>query len=337
MFKPNPDDKSRRIRLEPQEVAKKNAEILQKAKDILKKLDEGENFAQLAAEYSEHSSNKNGGDIGFITKDMMPSYFSGPAFALKKDKYTKTPVMTPKGVYIIKVTDRADLTEKNIDRIIEDKNQRNRIKSFLLLRYLNDYYSRLENADDVEFLYKKNKANNITGILFRIGSKEYTMADLYKYMEKRMRRDKFEKEYANGKIRDRFKPMLIEKYFKNLLRNREAVRLEVEKKPGYLKEYKEKEINMIIGEYMEDRLNTNIFISDQEIQEEYEKGKKTKYFERVKENDTLVNKPKPLDLVKGEIIEELKKKTLRAKARAQRQNLLDLYELKIDETALQGN
>ncbi|MBN2418235.1 MAG: peptidylprolyl isomerase [Deltaproteobacteria bacterium] len=336
-FKPNPDDKSKRIRLEPQEIANKIDDLLLKSRDIINKLDKGESFEKLASEFSEDSNKKNGGDMGYIYKEMMPAYFSDPAFRLNKGEYTKTPVVTPKGIYIIKVTDKTKLTEKNIDNIIEDRKQRDRIKALLDVRYQKKYLAELEKADDVKFYYKKGNTYSNTDVLFKIGSNEYTITDIEKLIEKRATPEELDKMYKNGSIPDNTKFNFVEQCFKNLVWSREALRLGVDKLPEYLKELKEREINIVVAEYLMSRFSNEIIISDQEIMEEYEKEKETKYSDKVMENGVVVNKPVPLDVVKDEIIDKLKKDFDLQRANNWRKTIFEEYTFKINEAALQGN
>ncbi|MBN1907455.1 MAG: peptidylprolyl isomerase [Deltaproteobacteria bacterium] len=334
MFKPNPDNQKKRAKFEPQEVAKKFDELLLKAKDIISKLDKGESFEKLASEHSEDSNKKYDGDMGYIVRGMMPDYFCDPAFKLKKGEYTKTPVMTQQGVYIIKVTDKADLTDKNIDDIIEDKKQRDRIKTQLALQYKKNYLEALEKTDDVKNYYEKGKTFNNTDVLFKIGSKEYAISDIEKIIEKRTTPDELEKIYKNGTIPDITKFNFAEQCFKNLIWTREAARLGIDKMAEYVKEVKEKEINLIMAEYMEAKLSKENIISDQEITEEYEKDKETKYSDKVMENGVVINKPVPLDDVKDEIIDKLKKNIDRQRAQEWRRDIFEEYIFKINETAL---
>ena len=75
-----------------------------KAKEIIKQLDKGADFAKLAKENSTDPSAKgNAGDLGWFKKgDMLPA-FSDAAFALKPGEITKTPVKTRFGYHIIKL------------------------------------------------------------------------------------------------------------------------------------------------------------------------------------------------------------------------------------------
>lgn len=85
---------------EDKEKAKKEA--YKKAEDIIKKLDNGEDFAKLAKKYSQDESNaKNGGELGYFNKDEMDASFWNAALALKKNEYSKEPVESAYGYHII--------------------------------------------------------------------------------------------------------------------------------------------------------------------------------------------------------------------------------------------
>ncbi len=336
LYKKDPKDKTRKIKLENQEVAAKTDELLSKAKEIIQRLDSGEDFEKLSIQFSEDSNKTNGGDLGYIVKEMMPAYFSEPAFGLEVGEYTKTPVMTPKGVYIIRLTHKAGITEKNIDRIIENESQRNRVKDFLTRQYITNYIAELMNADDVAFLYKKNGSYNNTDVLFRVGAREYTVADLEKVIENRSTQDDVDRLYKKSNMPEKMKFDIAKRTFSGLLYTREAVALGVEKNPDYLKELKEKEINLIMSGYLSVQASKDIFLSDQEIIEEYEKEKNRKYSEKAKEDGVVVNKPVPFEVVREEIIEDLKKKTQNQRARAWKRKILDEYDFTINEAALEG-
>lgn len=72
------------------------------AKDIIKKLEEGAKFADLAKQYSKDKSNaENGGDLGYFTQGDMVKEFGDAAFAMKKGEFTKAPVKTQFGYHVI--------------------------------------------------------------------------------------------------------------------------------------------------------------------------------------------------------------------------------------------
>lgn len=111
-----------------EEVSKLYEEALSKAKDIIKKLDDGEDFDELAKEYSaDKSNNSKGGDLGWFNTGEMDDAFDDVAFRLKKGEYTKEPVKTSYGYHIILKTDEkdkpklADVKDTIIDTLVKEK------------------------------------------------------------------------------------------------------------------------------------------------------------------------------------------------------------------------
>ncbi len=71
------------------------------ARDILKKLDEGKSFEQLAQDFSLCGSSISGGDLGEFSKGMMVSSFEKALLQLQKDEVSGV-VKTQFGFHIIK-------------------------------------------------------------------------------------------------------------------------------------------------------------------------------------------------------------------------------------------
>ncbi|HET8945809.1 MAG TPA: peptidyl-prolyl cis-trans isomerase [Candidatus Polarisedimenticolia bacterium] len=80
------------------------AKIEAKAKDVLKRVKAGEDFAALAKKFSEDSTAANGGDLNFFGRGQMVKEFEEAAFALPVGG-TSDLVKTTYGWHIIKVTD----------------------------------------------------------------------------------------------------------------------------------------------------------------------------------------------------------------------------------------
>ncbi len=76
-------------------------ETEEKAKEVIAKLNKGEDFVKLAGEYSKDSV----ADLGYFTAEMMVPEFSKAAFAMNKGEYSKTPVKTEFGYHVILVED----------------------------------------------------------------------------------------------------------------------------------------------------------------------------------------------------------------------------------------
>jgi len=92
-----------------EEKEKAEKEAKKTAQNIIKKLKNGEDFDKLAKKYSDDSSNANkGGDLGWVSTGDMVEEFDAAAFALKKGKYTTSPVKTTYGYHIIYKVDEKD-------------------------------------------------------------------------------------------------------------------------------------------------------------------------------------------------------------------------------------
>ena len=86
------------------EKAEKAAEkaALEEAKGLIKKLDEGANFDDLAKENSDDTASaKNGGAINNVTKEGYVAEFYNAAYKLEEGKYTAEPVKSEYGYHII--------------------------------------------------------------------------------------------------------------------------------------------------------------------------------------------------------------------------------------------
>lgn len=85
------------------------------AKEIEEKLKAGEDFAELAKEYSEDPGSKElGGDLGFFPRGMMVPEFEEAAFNAEIGKVTE-PVKSEHGYHIIKVEEKKEGNEANYE------------------------------------------------------------------------------------------------------------------------------------------------------------------------------------------------------------------------------
>ena len=121
---------------EQKEEAEKQAE------DIIKKLDNKEDFSALAKKYSDDTATaKKGGDLGWVSTGDMVAEFDAAAFKLKKGKYTTSPVKTTYGYHIIyKVDEKEKPTLKDSKKTIIDALVKQKLEDDKAL-----YYTALDN------------------------------------------------------------------------------------------------------------------------------------------------------------------------------------------------
>ncbi|MFK5978799.1 MAG: peptidylprolyl isomerase [Rhizobiaceae bacterium] len=74
----------------------------EEAEAVIKELDEGKDFAELAKEKSTGPSGANGGDLGFFGRGQMVPPFEKAVFAMADGEYSKEPVQTDFGFHVIK-------------------------------------------------------------------------------------------------------------------------------------------------------------------------------------------------------------------------------------------
>ena len=72
------------------------------AEDLLKKINEGFDFAELAQKFSTCPSAKNGGDLGPIRPGQADEDFEEASVKLKVDEITQKPIRTKFGYHLIK-------------------------------------------------------------------------------------------------------------------------------------------------------------------------------------------------------------------------------------------
>lgn len=124
------------------EVNKEKKEKLkEKAQSILDKVNNNEDFASLAKEYSDDkNSGKDGGDLGYFAKNDKNIEFTKEVFKLDVNQVSNL-IETSYGYHIVKVTDKITVT-KTLEESKDD------IKT----KILNEKYTK-----HIDSLYKKGK------------------------------------------------------------------------------------------------------------------------------------------------------------------------------------
>ncbi|WP_020593209.1 peptidylprolyl isomerase [Kiloniella laminariae] len=87
------------------------------AKGLIKELDEGADFAELATQKSTGPSGPTGGDLGFFRKEQMVGPFAEAAFTMKPGEHSTTPVQTQFGWHVIKVEAERDSEQPTAEQL----------------------------------------------------------------------------------------------------------------------------------------------------------------------------------------------------------------------------
>lgn len=120
------------------------------ANEVKKKLDDGEDFAKLAKEYSKDEANaESGGELGFFGKGKMVKEFEDKAFSMKVDEISD-PVKTEHGYHIIKVTDKKEAKEAKL------ADHKDEIKEQLFDQKLQTEYQTWLNEKKEDYKIKKS-------------------------------------------------------------------------------------------------------------------------------------------------------------------------------------
>jgi peptidyl-prolyl cis-trans isomerase D len=104
------------FKIPPDATPDAKAQIRQRAEEVLAKVKAGEDFAALAQQYSEDSSAKQGGDLGFFGRGKMVKPFEDAAFAMAPGD-TSDIVESPFGLHIIKVDAKEEARTQTLDEV----------------------------------------------------------------------------------------------------------------------------------------------------------------------------------------------------------------------------
>jgi len=191
------------IRANPGMPSEDSIAARKKIFDIYDKLKGGQDFSQLALEFSDHTDSKTKGGLlpPFGTGTMVPA-FESASFALKDTGSYSAPFQTPFGWHIVKLKNRKLLDPfEDMKSSLESKvskDSRSELNKSILLARLRKENGLNENKSLVAYAISKADTNLAKGkwkydmadskldeTLFSIKERKATLRDFWKYAEKK--------------------------------------------------------------------------------------------------------------------------------------------------------
>lgn len=86
---------------------------LQSVNNIKTRINSGEDFSQLAVRYSNGGKALQGGDLGWMSEDEVPTFFADAMEGMKKGQVSNV-IESPSGFHLIKLTDKKDSAAEQV-------------------------------------------------------------------------------------------------------------------------------------------------------------------------------------------------------------------------------
>jgi peptidyl-prolyl cis-trans isomerase SurA len=189
----------------------------QKIQEIYNRLQKGEDWKQLAEQFSEDANSKSkGGELPWFSTGRMIPAFEETAFALTaKDEISK-PFHTPYGWHIIKLLERKELEpyselEANIKSKVA-KDSRSDLNKTVLLQRLKKENNFIEHPQALEMAvlladstllngsWNKKAEPSKNAALFSISSKNYTINDFFEYLASSAKKSREKKTASPSQV-----------------------------------------------------------------------------------------------------------------------------------------
>lgn len=91
-------------------------DTIEKAQDLLKMLEDGAGFSEMAIKYSTGSSSLDGGDLGWFKKGQMVAPFETAVLVMEVGTYSK-PIQTQFGYHLIHLDDHRETPPPNFEDV----------------------------------------------------------------------------------------------------------------------------------------------------------------------------------------------------------------------------
>lgn len=114
------------------------------AKELIRKLGDGADFAELAKEHSTGPTGVSGGDLGWFQGNAMVPEFTAGVEPLVKGGITQTPVKTQFGWHVIKLDDKRNAALPDFDSVKEG------LRNVLVREKLNEQIAQIRASADIK-------------------------------------------------------------------------------------------------------------------------------------------------------------------------------------------
>jgi peptidyl-prolyl cis-trans isomerase C len=139
------------VKVEQGASPEEKAKALEKIKGIQKRIQGGEDFAEVAKQVSDCPSKEKGGDLDFFQRVQMVGPFEDAAFALKPGQVSDI-VETEYGYHLIKLTDKKDAGVMTFEEMKPRIEQH--VKSEKVAQQLAQYVDQLKTTAKINVLIK---------------------------------------------------------------------------------------------------------------------------------------------------------------------------------------
>ena len=146
-------DEQAKLAARGDEVRARHILVAEKAEAdaLLKKINEGADFAALALESSiDEGSAERGGDLGYFTQDMLNGRFTRPVFQAGKGE-TIGPVKSEFGWHIAEILDRRPAPQPTFETL------RPKIVNFMTFDAIQELLLELRNSGDIDILVEETQ------------------------------------------------------------------------------------------------------------------------------------------------------------------------------------
>lgn len=294
---------------------------LKQAKVIIKKLDQGESFDRLAEEYSVQYASDYGSDRGYLVPGMVRREYADIVFSMPMGGYNREPLQLEDTIYILKVTERFRVTEKdleNLDSLIARKDFSKIIHARLKDSAINRYLDVLKASTTVKYAPQYVLKGQKDDVIFIVNGNRYTLSALAEargigpkeILDKRVR------GYLRKIADDFFSCAVMEQYIKE---KRLDMELKYKNRIQLLKD------QLLTWKYLVKIRDEQISVTEEDIRREYEKNKNTRYAYTEIENGRAAKRSRPLEAVREEIAKKVRKTHETEFLRIWRENVLKAH------------